>query len=92
MHNTNSKPQQLKWAGLGISHRMTLTSYLNTEPEMKFAVWKIAVAMCSVLCIVPFVASGAEPRYSPYADVNYPTQPLWGDTHLHTTNSLDART
>ncbi len=91
MHNRNSKPQQLKWAGLGISHRMTLTPYLNTELEMKFAVWKIAVAMCSVLCIVPFVASGAEPRYSPYADVNYPTQPLWGDTHLHTTNSLDAR-
>lgn len=29
---------------------------------------------------------------SPYVDVDYPTQVYWGDTHLHTTNSLDART
>lgn len=29
--------------------------------------------------------------YSPYADRNYPAQLLWGDTHLHTNLSLDAR-
>lgn len=29
--------------------------------------------------------------YSPYAGKNYPTKPLWGDTHLHTNLSLDAR-
>ena len=29
--------------------------------------------------------------YSPYAGRNYPTQVFWGDTHLHTSNSLDAR-
>jgi hypothetical protein len=29
--------------------------------------------------------------YSPYANNNYPTRVLWGDTHLHTNLSLDAR-
>ena len=29
--------------------------------------------------------------YSPYAGRAYPTQVFWGDTHLHTANSLDAR-
>ena len=32
----------------------------------------------------------AKPAYSPNAGRNYPTQVLWGDTHLHTVNSLDA--
>jgi hypothetical protein len=32
-----------------------------------------------------------KPGYSPYASRNYPTMVLWGDTHLHTSNSLDAR-
>ena len=31
------------------------------------------------------------PGYSPYAGRNFPTLPLWGDTHLHTSISLDAR-
>ena len=29
-------------------------------------------------------------HYSPYAGRNFPTQVYWGDTHLHTGNSLDA--
>jgi Protein of unknown function (DUF3604) len=29
--------------------------------------------------------------YSPYAARHFPTQVYWGDTHLHTSNSLDAR-
>jgi hypothetical protein len=28
--------------------------------------------------------------YSPYAQRGFPTFPLWGDTHLHTANSMDA--
>ena len=35
----------------------------------------------------PLKAAG----YSPYAGKNYPTKVLWGDTHLHTNLSLDAR-
>jgi len=29
--------------------------------------------------------------YSPYAGRKYPTRVYWGETHLHTSNSLDAR-
>jgi hypothetical protein len=29
--------------------------------------------------------------FSPYAGRRFPTQVFWGDTHLHTSNSLDAR-
>ena len=32
----------------------------------------------------------AKPSYSPYAGRNFPTRPFFGDTHLHTSFSLDA--
>ena len=32
-----------------------------------------------------------EPRFSPYAGRSFPTRVYWGDTHVHTNNSLDAR-
>ena len=31
-----------------------------------------------------------KPPYSPYAGRNFPTPPLFGDTHLHTSFSMDA--
>ena len=31
-----------------------------------------------------------KPPYSPYAGHNFPTRPLFGDTHLHTSFSMDA--
>ena len=30
------------------------------------------------------------PAYSPYANADFPTRPLFGDTHLHTAFSMDA--
>lgn len=35
-------------------------------------------------------AHPAKPAYSPYVDRNYPTRPFFGDTHLHTSFSMDA--
>jgi hypothetical protein len=32
----------------------------------------------------------AQKHYSPYAGRNFPTDVFWGDTHVHTGNSLDA--
>ncbi len=33
---------------------------------------------------------GAKPGYSPYAGRSFPTEVYWGDTHVHTNNSLDV--
>src|SRR3954454_14294932 len=32
----------------------------------------------------------AQPPYSPYAGRNFPTRPYFGDTHTHTSYSMDA--
>ena len=32
----------------------------------------------------------SKPVYSPYANRNFPSLPLFGDTHLHTSYSMDA--
>lgn len=38
------------------------------------------------------VAHISKPQFSPYAGRNYPTRVLFGDTHLHTSISVDAGT
>jgi hypothetical protein len=35
-------------------------------------------------------AAAADPPYSPYVGRSYPTRPFFGDTHLHTSFSMDA--
>ncbi|MDH3663530.1 MAG: DUF3604 domain-containing protein, partial [Alphaproteobacteria bacterium] len=62
-----------------------------------------AIAPVAVLAISANLASAqdmsldsikgdyVQPSYSPHADRNFPTELLWGDTHLHTNLSLDAR-
>ena len=59
---------------------------------MQSVVLKTVIVACAVACFNSEMARASEPAYSPYADVTYPMQVYWGDTHLHTTNSLDART
>ncbi|MBL4799328.1 MAG: DUF3604 domain-containing protein, partial [Oleispira sp.] len=39
---------------------------------------------------VSFAASEKEKNYSPYADKNYPTKLLFGETHIHSALSADA--
>jgi hypothetical protein len=38
------------------------------------------------------VANITKPKFSPYVGRNFPTEVLWGDTHLHTAVSVDAGT
>lgn len=63
--------------------------------------WNLIIALCLVTGLVQASDIGtldAEAanklfkgkHYSPYAGRNFPTQVLWGDTHLHTSLSMDA--
>lgn len=58
--------------------------------------WHLLSAAIAALLTVPAQAedgAAAKPTatpYSPYVGHNYPVQPLWGDTHLHTAFSMDA--
>ncbi len=45
---------------------------------------------CQEFTVDKDTAAHKEPDYSPFVDRHYPTRVLWGDTHLHTANSVDA--
>lgn len=56
---------------------------------------KVAAVLCGVPSLLLAVATGAyaagdNKNYSPYADRNYPTQLLFGETHIHSALSADA--
>jgi hypothetical protein len=75
----------------------------NPKPTFKVGCVKLALLAALVLAVTPdasaqdagqFNKEAADKAYkrpySPYAGRNYPMRPLFGDTHLHTSNSLDA--
>ena len=64
-------------------------NFPNSGKKLTAAI--LVITVCAALCALPRVAITEQLAYSPYIDRNYPTRVLWGDTHLHTTNSLDAR-
>jgi hypothetical protein len=55
----------------------------------------LAFALTGCWALTPVCAAAAEPAaqappYSPYAGLEIPRRPLFGDTHLHTAFSMDA--
>ncbi len=58
-------------------------------------VWTVCLAAGAWAQDMPLdrgtIGSFEKPSYSPYAGRNIPSELLWGDTHLHTNLSLDAR-
>ena len=57
---------------------------------LRVGVRHIISALLAFLATQPSVIA-QDLGYSPYANLGYPIQVLWGDTHLHTSNSFDAR-
>lgn len=65
---------------LALSGYTLASMALATEPDNHEALTKDDIAKIT------------KSEYSPYAGRNFPTQVLWGDTHLHTAVSVDAGT
>ncbi|MDW4496764.1 DUF3604 domain-containing protein [Sulfitobacter sp. D35] len=73
--------------------------------QTRFTGRALALALISQAALLPALPSAAQewmpteeqladtypaPAYSPYAGRTFPEWPLWGDTHLHTGQSMDA--
>jgi hypothetical protein len=66
------------------------------------SIFAVMLLLCLITLSVPALAQlppptdnvkdafPAQKHYSPYAGRNFPTKVFWGDTHLHTGNSMDA--
>ena len=50
----------------------------------------VAASMGSTVLAAEATTPAAKAPYSPYADADFPTRPLFGDTHVHTSFSMDA--
>jgi hypothetical protein len=65
------------------------------SPVLLLMVVTSAIAESNPVGLVPLPEDANNvvraPSYSPYAGRNFPTQVYWGDTHVHTDNSLDAK-
>ena len=55
--------------------------------------FKVAMAagLLASLAMGGATVSASDSSYSPHAGTEYPAEVFWGDTHLHTSNSFDAR-
>lgn len=61
-------------------------------PPIKTSFCALGLVVLSLFASEPLRAGATnEPNYSPYATTSGGKRVLWGDTHLHTTLSLDAR-
>jgi len=69
-------------------HRFLCKSILAVVAIAALAMTGVAFALVTTVDEDDVVSK--KPAYSPFVDQHYPTRVLWGDTHLHTANSLDA--
>ncbi len=83
-HKTNSRRLQAIGLALSVVIAATSAAAQEQQPPTVGDVGTLNPATTGKLF--------KRPGFSPYAGRNYPTRVYWGDSHLHTSMSLDART